>query len=722
MAKQHICAGFALLLAVAAPAAEIKLGPETPVADLVQVPAPGSVAAVASNGRDFLVVWIDSPRIIVATRVNGDGIPIGQLTLASGESVALTRAGDGYLLAWNGPQGMQIVRLDQSGAPLSSPRALAGNQLLDLVSNGTTHLVVYRDAATHIRATILDDDGVSLHDVALTVDVYAGAGVHDGKYVVADTGPNFGLRIIADDGSVSDQALPRSNVPFRAKATFGRSSILYAWIDSYPAYVVTGYDGTFLKIAQLPSGNTYGDDFVTAEWDGHQFLIVYSRAEAFRVASDGTQIDATAVSISPRNINLLRFASNGTAAIAAWSEYYGSVPSPVARVVRDFDALAAAHDPAPALAQASDDQRNVRIARGARGTFSIWNDFSGTELRGAFNGAPILIDRATGRNEGVSSLSVAAGANTYVVFWRHLREGSDQLLARRFDASGNPIDAQPIVVDTKPKPVPYFDSSQVTATAFDNTAFLLLWQHDQTLMSATLPEAGGLSGSAPLPMPFPISYGVLTAARAIWSGDAFVVAGTFTFPPNIPELPPTQTSLLARVGGANDVVDLERSSSVTLSDVDYGAGAVDAAVAGGRVTYVWNTLNLMAAQRGLDGSVLTAPRVIVPRMLPQYATTPRIVWNGTEYVVAWIELNTPTPARVRAIRLDAHLTPIDFEPFDVSGAVVDVYSDVSLAVTPEGVVIGYARWEGNDSRHPRGYLRTLERAGSQPPHRRSIGR
>src|SRR6185369_6290871 len=143
-------------------AAEVRLGPEIALGERIPRHAPfNTPMAAASNGNDYLLTWQNGPAEIVVTRIGRDGIAVEPLQrfIGHGYNPKLARCGNGYLLAWmSDATGVNIQRLEETGAPVGQTWLLPSRGLLALVSNGSTFLLVgYFPYVA--RGFILEGDG-----------------------------------------------------------------------------------------------------------------------------------------------------------------------------------------------------------------------------------------------------------------------------------------------------------------------------------------------------------------------------------------------------------------------------------------------------------------------------------------------------------------------------------------------------------------------------------
>ncbi len=152
----------------------------------------------------------------------------------------------------------------------------------------------------------------------------------------------------------------------------------------------------------------------------------------------------------------------------------------------------------------------------------------------------------------------------------------------------------------------------------------------------------------------------------------------------------------------------------------FDIGSATATLVAGRVTYAWEGDDGMSvAQTTVSGSSTVSPRVIIPRSANGRRSVADIAWNGTEYVLVWLEPVTDG-WNVRGIRLDADLEPIDAAAFDIAGP--GPLSNPSLLATSRDVTVAYTRYDDTQGHLARIFTRSLDRLGAQPAHRRAVGR
>lgn len=721
-------------------AAEVRLGPEAPLSpELELIPVFSQLTSVASDGRDFLLVWADGrlsgPDIFV-TRVGSDGRPIAPAgrRIAPGTNPKVAASANGYLIVWKIAAGIRSVRVDADGVPLAAPRMLTGptTDPIALLSNGTTFLLVYLDPVNNRHtALLLDADGAPLRATNLTTHATFGAGVRGKQYVVvgmADYNPPRSIHTILEDGSVSTVTLTEDAwpAPFDlATAAFAPHAILL--VSASGAYTVVGYDGTIIRPrTTLTLVGTRRD--LAAAWDGRQFLAVFSGQNAFRVAADGTPLDSTPFSIDSGAASGLKFAANGATLLGVWLQEVlkGGL---VGRVVTDFSALAAASTPATPLALTGEAQIDVQIARNANGVFGVWSDSGRYAVYASFNGEPLTVDE-TDTDDFVGWPAIVAGERSFLVAWRHnVIHGKQQVLARRYDVDGHPLDAAPIVLDSIDSSNPY--SGTPPGIGFNGSTYFVAWNRTLNAIANSKVYSARIREEGP---PFDVRETTTIAGgfygsyvrhlRVLSTGAGFLVAYTndgtasqsYYYPPSALEV--------IRFDGVS-TTSVQTAARI-LFYLEGTGRPFSATIANDRITYAWadadQHYDIRLAQTTLDGTIVRMPQPAFSRPAEDGLSIAGITWNGSEYVLAWLDaVERDSGARkLRALRFDVDLKQLDPAPFDVFAGPGPL-SPPWLIRTPAGVLIAYSRSDDANAKAARVFTRALDRIPGAP-HRRAVGR
>jgi hypothetical protein len=734
MAMRHISVVFfALSLTTIIFAAEVKLGPEVPFAG--NVPRPTNIdfncKTAASNGRDFLIGWADNLKDeFVVTRVHRDGTRAELQPRATGTPAdcgsKLVPRGDGYLLV---TLYGKSVRLDENGAPLSEPVDVSGNRGVSaVIAKGSKNLVVH-NGYPHRGALIIDSEGVPLKQLDYNFDDFRFAGVHAGQFVfltLSQVTPlkdrRWTLHTIDDDGKISAVEIPTAAIPDSAfpgayfddlRAVFGPESILLSFNDGY-GYSVIGYDGSIIQApVTLPNQLM---NLISEVWTGRDFLLLFtspfnSTSAAVRIVADGTTFDQKPL-LNP-SITGASFAVSPTD-VLAFSAGYGTI-----RVAPSFDLLLTQTGPGVPLEVAA-EQISPSFALGPRGLFGVWGDAPHYEVRGAINGRQFVIDRALAGGEATGWPSIAAGPHGFLVVWGHIARGSSpvDLLGRRYDLDGAPIDAAPFLIAHTSllfSTWPYRYQPDIT---YGGGTFLVVWKSAlEEIFTAQVSESGSVSlvrSIPPLASTPPPGNHHSQSGQAVWTGKDFVLP-YYDYPnadygrPNF---------VITRIDQSNG--DLGASTHTAFDGFGIRSYRVGATAANGVITYAWeDRYALTLAQTSFDGTVLRGPRhnndSVRVAALTMYSS-PQIVWNGSEYVAVWYDWDYYGSGRqiIRAMRYDRQLNAIDIEPFNVA-ELAPTFEDPVLIPTVGGMIIGYRRDGENGIEQI--VTRTLDGLGPDPRHR-----
>ena len=714
-------------LVTAAFAAEVKLGPERLLArDLEIGPAAYTQTqpSVASNGRDFLAVWIDqrysfanSP--LYASRLSTFGPPfepLGHKVAEVAEEPHVASAGDDYLIAWHDKDGSKVLRVDENGRALGDVRRLSSiREPRELVSNGSTYLLMEarRDGTTtppH-TATILDRDGATLK----TIDVFYGkllwAGSYDGRYVVIDIQKRCDpacmeeptLHTIAETAQgwveTSRVFLPYVEDPLiHWVAAASPDRILVTSHKHFPGaagtYMIFDYDGNVVKDATPLPGPIFRSG---AAWDGRDFLVLFASTQqksALRVSPDGVTYGKPFVLNSFPD-----FASNGSQLLLVWadsafSKHHSDI---VARAVTDFAELASTPEQETLVSYSGAAQFDVQVAWSPAALLGVWKDSNGA-IKGVVNDTPFTITLAPENLSTVFSPAVAAGATNFLVAWYETGDFHGwSLLAKRVGFDGQVLDDAPVLLGAG-RTIGFIETPGID---YDGSKFLAAFAVGGVVHLASVTDDGELLERRTL--------GTTMSARwpdAIWTGRQFVVPHALH-----PFLPECHVCPL-RWAIAVDGKPVFENAAIGGVDIQFAAAAGP-----DRVTLVWSMpmgtfSRIHVAQITPDGAPLAGPFRLrdVPAL---WYDALELAWNGSEYVLAWTEPS----GMIRAMRLTESASPIDTEPFDVAMQSRRELPRFSMTPTAAGVAFGYDHIDEGSGNVSRAFTRMLERLTSAPPRR-----
>lgn len=683
---------------------------------------------VATDGNAFLAVWNDDRALArgetFVSRLEPDGTPADLFgrNLGAFDNARVASNGNSYVVAASNGSDLHIQHVDVDGAPAGDAHVIPERRATHLASNGSTYLLITSDVSGRIpeprRATILIGDGLPWRELPQALEeVFAVASRQDSYYLLESrsTFRSDGelssaiLQPVTESGELLEaHVLPLGLLGSQQfVGAFSPGAILIGWGNgTYAGYVLASYDGGTPKPFTLPFANAAP---TAAAWDGKQFLLTFTD-RAVRISADGTLIDQTPFAL--RVGDAPRFASNSRGGVVVWSDDHFSTGGDIeSRSFTSFDDLAQQAAAATLVSWSGPPAIAPQITRTTEHELAVWLDPAASRLSGTLDGRALAIAAGT-----PFAASVAAGMRTFLVSWYDLE--AQTLLAKRIDAGGV-IDAQPITLAAGLLPV----EGEPPAVAFDGSAYLVIWPQ-AGLIGRRITEDGLVADpvvAAASINPF------LHSPRLLFTASGYFLAYSASFECGVVNTCYPSSSIFGLPLDASSATSHELFANIFVS------APVDAAVSDDRVTYAWRqagypATTIMTGQSTLDGTLLSFGHPIASVALRErcgfpFLAGPRVLWNGSEIVLAWTEGNgcdqfSSTRRTVRAIRLSRTLEPLDSEPFDVAA---DVTGDApSLALSSDGVRIAYSRFDDANGRAPRAFTRTLARSEPPPPRRRGV--
>ena len=719
-------------------AADARLGPETPLSRQVNLePVPYNVHGLASNGRGALALlnrtygllgrnWTTALKLVPIAADGQSPNPAGRnlalystVPWRSGKALLATDGND-YLVVWVNGDIVYSQAVDEGGQPLRPPRIAASDwqspYLVALVWDGFAYVLIDRS-----RTLVLDRQGGPVRKLgSLTPGEILWVGGQNGQLIAAASvwdGRSYARVIVRLNQfgareSVTLSPELRSSAKYAAAGSTDR--MLFVDRDS-GGLAITNFDGTVLARGRVSFGTKV--DNIAAWWDGIQFVVTWlDRSTGGTMAS---RITPSGVNRDPQPLVLNGIGSSPLFAQTSSGQIVLSTTTTViAHALQGPDALASQLGPGNVVAHSGREETQVQIANAGGHRIAVsCNRFGGEwwqwQVSIAFDGESQPLPDGY-----VACLyappSIAAGDRNYLIAAANY---NGDLLVWRADFRGRIRNDDPLTVEL-PQDFAHQDGPYV------------MHHRGSFVVSFAARSTGSPDQTYPL-----LSFNVTDAPSAI-TNAATVRGEPYVFRP----LSPGNETLLPFAlldwygwidGGVYYFWDfrfaqngMDTSSLFRGYDADREPfnrkGFAAAATNGERVTYVWNVSEskLLVAQASLDGKPIDLPRVIAT----ENAAEVEIVWNGNEYVVAWSGTTRGEPfPRIRAIRLDASATPIDAAPFFVSppGATRD---RPSISVTQSGVEIAYSRIEDTNGGAPRAFVRSLDRLPPVTGRRRAAGR
>lgn len=448
---------------------------------------------VATDGRDFFAVWIDSRSggtySIYGTRVLADGTvldPTGILISTPGHSsasAALAWDGSNYVVVWEDTGNVSFVRVDRNGTVLDAPRTAFSQSQKEpvIASNGHGSIVSVFGSAGFELAGISQDGSVTKK-----ASFYQGGNLRiasngDG-YLLSLSNFHTDLYRLDDNGDLvagSTQQLMEANYSQLAATPGGKYLLVGGkWATSGTGACLGSIVGRFVSstgvsqpfVIHDADGPNIQDIEVTP--DGNGFQVAWTKrvgtidcpgpvqtdppiSFAFppfslayaHVSPDGSSTTPSTLVEGTEDLYVQEpaVASNGTAKVFVWIEVGNARPTPKV---------------AAAIAFPGEQIVSIPIASSAA---TQW----GT--------------------------TVAAAENMFMTAWFEERDNvSRAIYARRFGTDGRPLDTAPIRVSADT-----YLGLFTPAISFDGSVWLFVWSGDYRTMARRMAADGTWIDAAP---------------------------------------------------------------------------------------------------------------------------------------------------------------------------------------------------------------------------------
>ena len=620
-------------------------------------------SSVAFDGTNYLVVWQDQRSgagyDIYGARVTAGGVvldPVGIVVSNAGDSQWLPDIAYGngiFLVTWadyrNGSWDLYGARISQSGLVLDTIGIAisSGGRSQEYPSvcfDGTDFLVVWHDTRNgsyDIYGCRVSPFGVVIDTAGLVISAaqnnqWYPAVVHgdSGHLVVwqdernGSLGDVYAARVtqsgaVLDTGGISISTGANSEVS--PSLSFDGSNYLVAWADrrAYPYWRIYGsrvsQSGTVLDPAGIGI-SVFGSrqEYPSLTFDGTNYLVAWqdNRSGAYDIYA--ARVGKTGVVLEP----------GGVAISTAGSSQY--VPS-----------------------TAFDGQNFFITWQDQRGVFD--NIYGARVSRSAVVMDPAGIALSTAAYSQDISTSAFDGTN-YMVVWQDLRNGvSFDVYGARISQSGMIMDPTSISIST------VLGSQICPAIAFDRTNYLAVWQDNRNsdywdIYGARVSPIGAVLDPGGLPISVTansqydpsIGFGD-TNYFVVWRDDRGGIYG-------------------ARVSPSGIVFD---SNGILISQRIYNGSRPSIAFDGTNYLVVWDYYRLLTprwwvcaiygARVSQSGAVLDTLGISVTRTDMHYRASPSVAFDGTNYLVVWLD-----SARIYGTRVTRSGVVIDSLGFSIS--------------------------------------------------------
>jgi hypothetical protein len=493
--------------------------------------------AIAFNGTDYLVVWVDyrngSQGDIYAARVSPSGKVLDPegivISSAPGSQLSPAIAFDGadYLVVWQDARGGDWdcdiygsrvspsgVVLDVGGIAISTA---PGSQAEPAVAfGGTNYLVVWGDtrsgwgatycARVSVSGSVLDSTGIGVGDGPELGGAPSVASDGNIYLVVWDAGENdcFGYygdilgRRVSQSGTLIDSTRlvisDAAGGQMNAAAVFNGTDYVVVWTDHRDGYFI---DNDIYASRVSPSGIVRDPDgiMITSLTSKQQFPAIASNSgggclvvwEDWDRGFDiwGARVDSFGVVLDPDAIAISTAAASQTAPVAAfdgtnymlvWTEERAGDEIYGSRVSSSGDVL---DQQAIPIAAAPGTQWFPDICFGASQFVVVWQRYSGEQIYGARVSSSVAVLDSAGillsgfTNWGEWYPDVAFDGTNYFTVWHEPRSVPPAVVGVRLSPLGEVVGPGIGL----PASAGSYDSPP--AIAFDGTNYLVVWADER---------------------------------------------------------------------------------------------------------------------------------------------------------------------------------------------------------------------------------------------------
>jgi hypothetical protein len=519
-------AALAVLLVTATLAAQNF--PERPASALAFFQNNESVAALGSDGKDFLVIGFRDPAGMIANRVtangtvlDGAGIPIAPLA-GFIQLLGVFWGGEAYTVVWQNGGGLYVARIDRDGHLIDGPRFIMSNaNYWGGVSNGN------RIVLAGGRAIALDPRGNVVNDFGM---LPGEAGDH---YSVAWNGSGFMMSWASgsNERSVNIAPLDADGRPLGTFKKIAAPNTFETHIASDGSDYVVVYGGSTIVAHHVSAAGEFLESHTapgsfqsqqSIAWTGATYVVAASATQRFpsvvRLDRSGTPIDSAPLSIA--SLDLTEYPSTMLATTSGQQVLLSWVQQSDSRT-RSFAAFLG-----------SDGQKsNSVIALGITPTVQM-------------------------------TPQIANSGRNFIVVW----EEQNAVYASRLSYTGEPLDGRGIRLSTK--------AGQAPRVAWDGQSYVVAWLAPEigAITTAHVSADGTVLEASEKP--------ALASCRSEFdlaiAGDTAFVVGT--------------ECVTWRVAGARVHRDGIAEPPIVISEPQVLAEAPHVAWNGGRYLVVWRDL------------------------------------------------------------------------------------------------------------------------------------
>lgn len=657
--KRPIVAAIALLFAAAVSLAEVS--GERPVSEPAYGPPPGQRygTAAASDGRDFLVAWVDTQRNrtnsnqIYATRMNTAGAILDPLsirlpTLSNPiNQVDVVFLGESYLVYWVEPPSITSqttaimgARISRDGIVLDpAPRLLASRAQVNVhgaASNGNRTVIVFGDSMIVLDrdANVIDGPRKIAPDSTGAPNAMVASNGRDFLVVWQNVSTISLVRFDAN-GVAASSAVQVTTSPFsQAILDLASDGESYVTIVREGAGVIAqhiGATGELLEKSQVPLNATFpgfaftGGSYLLMDADVVQRTIGVRRLNRAGQPA-GSYVDVAAGQSFGAGATL---ASNGSDAGFFWTDWANTTQLFSATVVNGQSLTASKITP---IIRTAKTQTGPAAATSGRNNAVVWNEDDGL-YAGRLSLDGQLLDGRGIRvgNRAAAEPRIAYDGANYMIGWIEIDPTTQTVsgvkIARLSPDSGALLDPVGIVVAST-----RFALSVSLTPGSSST--LIAWAESKQVTANTVSRDGMLGTPVVITPADTTSRGGLSSA---WNGHEWLVAWEDLIPSATPTFDPSG-AYVTRISASRlspSLTVLDPRPIVVSNTIDDTRPVV--ASNGDNFLIVWTHFQIplpfysVVAQRvSSDGSLLAQAGGI--RLATGNAKS--VVWDGLQYDVA----------------------------------------------------------------------------------------
>lgn len=370
-----------------------------------------------------------------------------------------------------------------------------------------------------------------------------------------------------------------------------------------------------------------------------------------------------------------RFARSAGGVLVAWSTF-GNDYDVYSRTAGSFALLESASTELLAISTRWQVQPHLASGPKPLAVFGTFKDALRASVPGSGSDAVLETTRST-------AAVATRGRSSYLTAWIATDPAGATVRVKRVTFDGTPIDAEPRIIATEPVPAPEPLYPAAPSVAFDGTNFLVVWKVvNGELHGVRVSPSGEPLDAQPIVI---ATDSAAVTSSVVWNGSAYVVIWIDQRYPTggiTPPVPVPAKLTVTRV--APDGHFLDASPRVVWQEAP--AGYLGVAANGNELFVLFNSNTcLTGLTLNNDGSLRDAAR---PIDCTHSGLEIDAAWDGREFAAVWSDPATHT---IYAQRFDAALHPLDSTPLTVNPP-GSVAIQPAIAASDGGATIAYVRF------------------------------